>query len=234
MPFDAPNSSPVIHGFDYFPALFLHQGETVSGDAVFPSHARLDGRFLFLLIDVAGHGPQAADIVAEVHLFLQDAVCHNQQPAALLQILNGMLQQTFATTGRFVAGLAVLSDGHGNLIASNAGQPPPWIGQAGVKWQQWAVPGGTVLGVAQPDEEYQEGPAALQVGQQLLVFTDGVSEAGRSHGRLFQGQLQGFLDALPAGLSAGQVVVRLLQALQIHAGAAWPEDDTTLVCLHRR
>jgi serine phosphatase RsbU (regulator of sigma subunit) len=68
----------------------------------------------------------------------------------------------------------------------------------------------------------------------LLAFTDGVTEAGRSHGQLFQGQLHSFLDALPAGLSAGQVVVRLLQALQIHAGAVWPEDDTTLLCLHRR
>lgn len=234
MPFDAINSSPVISGFEYFPALFLHQGETVSGDAVFPSHNRLDGGFLFLLIDVAGHGPQAADIVTEVRLFLQDPICHNQQPAALLQILNGMLQQTFAATARFVAGLAVLIDGRGNLIASNAGQPSPWVGQAGANWQPWDVPGGTFLGVAEPDEEYPEGPAALQLGQQLLVFTDGVPEAGRLHGRMFQGQLQGFLNALPAGLSAGQVVVRLLQALQIQAGAAWPEDDTTVVCLHRR
>jgi sigma-B regulation protein RsbU (phosphoserine phosphatase) len=234
MPFDALDPSPALPGIDYFPALFLHQGETVSGDAIFPSHNRLDGRFLFLLIDVAGHGQPTAGIVAEVHLFLQDPVCHNQQPAALLQVLNGMLQQTFAATGRFVAGLAVLLDGQGNLIASNAGQPLPWIGQPLANWQEWAVPGGTFLGVAQPDEEYQEGPATLQVGEQLLVFTDGVSEAGRSRGVLFHGQLQAFLDALPAGSSAGQAVVRLLQALQIHAGAAWPEDDTTVVCLHRQ
>jgi hypothetical protein len=74
---------------------------------------------------------------------------------------------------------------------------------------------------------------ALQVGQHLLAFTDGVTEAGRGRSQHFEGQLQGFLDALPAGLPAGHVMVRLLQALQIHAGAVWPEDDTTLVCLHR-
>jgi sigma-B regulation protein RsbU (phosphoserine phosphatase) len=234
MPFRLLDSPPVIPGFDYFPALLVYRGETVDGDAVFFSRDRSDGRFLFLLIDVAGHGQPAADVVDEVRLFLQDPVCENQQPGALLQILNGMLQQTFAAIGRFVAALAVLFDVHGNLTASNAGQPEPWIGQSGASWQVWMVPGGTFLGVPEPDEEYQEGPATLQVGQHLLAFTDGVTEAGRSHGQLFQGQLPGFLNALPGGLSAGQVVVRLLQALQIHAGAAWPEDDTTLVCVHRR
>ncbi len=234
MPFRLLDSPLLVPGFDYFPALFLCRGETVDGDAVFPSRDRADGRYLFLLIDVAGHGQPAADVVAEVRLLLQDAACENQQPATLLQILNGMLQQTFAATERFVAALAVLFDGQGNLLGSNAGQPEPWIGQPGATWQPWPVPGGTFLGVAQPDEEYQEGPAALLVGQQLLAWTDGVTEAGRSRGQLFQGQLERFLEALPVGLPAGQVVVRLLQALQVHAGAVWPEDDTTVVCLHRR
>jgi serine phosphatase RsbU (regulator of sigma subunit) len=131
MPFPVPPSLLVIPGFDYFPALFVHQGETVAGDAVFPSTGRSDERFLFLLIDVTGHGQSAADIVAEVGLFLQDPACENQQPGALLQVLNGMLQQTFAATSKFLAALAVLFDVQGNLTASNAGQPVPWIGQAG-------------------------------------------------------------------------------------------------------
>jgi serine phosphatase RsbU (regulator of sigma subunit) len=97
-----------------------------------------------------------------------------------------------------------------------------------------AGPGGTLLGVAQPDEVYQEGQRALGADQQLLAFTDGVTEAGQSLGRQFQGRIQGFLDALPAGLPVGQVVLRLLQALQVHAGAAWPEDDTSVVGVHRR
>jgi serine phosphatase RsbU (regulator of sigma subunit) len=229
--FDAP---PAVPAFDYFPALFLCRGEAVGGDAVFLSCGRADGGLLLLLIDVTGHGQAAADIVAEVRLLLQDPICDNRRPADLLQLLNGMLQHTFAATGRFVAALAVLFDDNGNLTASNAGQPVPWLGQPGAAWQEWAVPGGTFLGVAQPDEAYPEGAAALGVGQHLLAFTDGVTEAGISTGQLYQGQFPGFLQALPGGLAAGQVVVRLLQALQIHAGAAWPEDDTMVVCLQRR
>jgi hypothetical protein len=168
MPFELFNLPLVIPGFDYFSALFLYQGETVDGDSVFPEHDRSDGCFLFLLIDVAGHGQPAADIVTEVRLFLQDPACENQHPAALLQILNGMLQQTFAATTRFVAALAILFDSHGNLTASNAGQPESWIGQPGANWRPWSVLGGTFLGVAEPDEEYPEGPTTLQAGQQTI------------------------------------------------------------------
>src|SRR5262249_1291670 len=162
--------------------------------AVFPSRDRTDGGLLCLLVDVAGHGQPAAAVVADVIQLLQDPLCENQRPSALLQILNGMLQQTFAATCRFVAALAVLVDAKGNRTASNAGQPQPWIGQSGKTWQPGAVPGGTFQGVAQPDEVYQEGTVALQV-----AFTDGVSEAGagRSDRQQFAGRLQGFLDALP-------------------------------------
>jgi hypothetical protein len=46
MPFVAGNSPPVVPGFDYFPALFLHQGESVDGDGVFPrTIAPMDGSF---------------------------------------------------------------------------------------------------------------------------------------------------------------------------------------------
>jgi serine phosphatase RsbU (regulator of sigma subunit) len=244
MPFHPFDSPPPVPSFDFFPALFLCRGEAVNGDAVFPETGRADGRFLFLIIDVAGHGPTAAAIVDEVRLMLQDSACHDQQPADLLQILNGMLQQTFAATMRFVAALAILIDGTGAVIASNAGQPAPWVGQPGGNWQQWAVPGRTFLGVAQPDEAYAEGPVVLAPGQNLLAFTDGVTEAGRWRKDLFAGRIPDFLSSLPAGLSAGQVVVRLLQALQVHAGAdypvtassgaIWPEDDTTVIGLSRR
>jgi len=68
----------------------------------------------------------------------------------------------------------------------------------------------------------------------LLAFTDGITEAGASQGHQFQhGGLGQWLANLPTGLSAQDLVARLLAAVQAHVGTAWPEDDTTVICLSR-
>jgi serine phosphatase RsbU (regulator of sigma subunit) len=238
MPFTTPGPPAFLPGFDFFAALFLYQGEAVGGDAIFTERSRADGKFLFLMVDVAGHGQQAAGIVALIrNQFLSDPICENLSPGRLLGLVNTLLIQAFRALGiddRFVAALAILVDPGGALVASNAGQPAPWIGTPGALWSAWNVPGGPVLGAFHQPAGYPEGLAALQVGQQLLAFTDGVTEAGRSRGARFQfGAPAVFLAGLPAGLSAGELVVWLLQALQVHAGPPWPEDDTTLCCLRR-
>ena len=74
----------------------------------------------------------------------------------------------------------------------------------------------------------------LTVGQQVLAFTDGVTEAGASGGKQFQyGDLTWFLSHLPGGLLVDQVVGQLVRALQSHVTVGWPEDDTTILCLQR-
>jgi serine phosphatase RsbU (regulator of sigma subunit) len=68
----------------------------------------------------------------------------------------------------------------------------------------------------------------------VLAFTDGVTEAGATQGPQFQhGPLQALLAGLPDNLSADEVVARLLAGVQAHAGTAWPEDDTTILCLNQ-
>jgi serine phosphatase RsbU (regulator of sigma subunit) len=233
MPFELLNV-PDVAGHEVIPALLLHQGESVGGDAVFVEVGRHDGGHLFLIVDVCGHGPQAARIVQDLgSAYLPLPVCDNKRPGILLAALNDLLEDEFLDSGRFVAALAVLID-TGGLTAANAGQPDPWIGQPGGAWQAWAVPGGTFLGVAPLGTEYDEVALQLPPESHLLAFTDGVTEAGRGRSDLFaMGHLPAFLAGLPAGLPVGLLVVRLLQALQIHSGQGWPEDDTAVLCLRR-
>jgi len=233
MPFELLNV-PDVAGHEVIPALLLHQGEAVGGDAVFVEVGRQDGGHLFLIVDVCGHGPPAARIVQDLgSLYLPLPRCDNKQPGILLAALNDALQLEFFHSGRFVAALAVLIDA-GGLTAANAGQPDPWIGEPGGTWQAWTVPGGTFLGVAPLGAKYDEEAIQLPADSHFLAFTDGVTEAGRGRSALFaKGHLPAFLAGLPAGLSAGLLVVRLLQALQIHAGQGWPEDDTAVLCVRR-
>jgi serine phosphatase RsbU (regulator of sigma subunit) len=197
---------------------------------------RQDGHLLVLLVDVTGHGHSAAQTVELLeHHLLVDPVCWGLHPADLLTRLNGMLQAEFAFTGRFVTAVVLLVEGEGGtLTGGNAGQPEPQVGQPGAVWQPWHLPGGPPLGILIPDGGYQETSTTLLTGQQLLAYTDGVTEAGALGGNQFQhGPLQRLLASLPAGLSGDQVIARLLQTLQSHVPIAWPEDDTTILCLER-
>src|SRR5262249_47435878 len=151
-----------------------------------------------------------------------------------LDTLHGMLQPVWAATGRWVTALVLLVDGSGGQVTGgNAAQPAPHRGQPGSPWQSWNVGGGPPLGIPAP-EVYAQTAESFSVGEQLLAFTDGVTEAGATRGlSWFQsGPLQAFLQGLPASSPGSVVLACLLQALQTHVVVDWPEDDTTALCLH--
>ncbi len=236
MPFQPLTGALAIGSLAGFPAHFPCHGETVSGDGLFVEIGRRDAGLLFLLVDVMGHGPTAAETIALLERGpLRDPLYEDLQPGDLLTRLNGRLQAEFALTGRFVTALAILAqEQRGDLTGANASQPEPSIRRSGGHWQPWRLPGGLPLGILVPTGGYQETTTTLTSGQQVLAFTDGVTEAGATQGKQFQhGPLQGFLANLPAGLSPDRVVARLVQALQGHVPVGWPEDDTTILCLQR-
>jgi hypothetical protein len=110
MPFQ-PVDVPGTPGYEVFPARLLHQGETVGGDEIFEEVGRDDGRHLFLIVDVCGHGKPGALIVGELRdQYLPQSLCQNNQPAVLLKCLNELLQNEVFTSGLFVVALAVLMD----------------------------------------------------------------------------------------------------------------------------
>lgn len=214
-----------------------HKGETVSGDGVFVETGRQnDPCWHFLLVDVMGHGVQAAQVVIDLqNRLLVSPASQNLRPADLLKELHDALQIQYAVTGRHVAALALLVHPlTGTLVASKAALPEPWIGQPGASWNVWPLPAGRPLGFPFP-ATYSEVMNSLASGQQLLAFSDGVTEAGKAQGCLFEnGPLQSFLGGLAAGLSAGGVIARLMQTLQSYSGIDWPEDDTSVFCLQCR
>ena len=112
-----------------------------------------------------------------------------------------------------------------------------WLGWPGGAWQPWDLPIGPPLGITDPAlPGYAKHSLTLLAGQQLLAFTDGVTEAGKTSvpPSLFQHQMPAFLAALPQAAPADEVVGTLVGALQTRAGASWPEDDTTILSLCRR
>ncbi len=236
MPFRPFAGSHAWSTIEVASAAVPQHGESVSGDGLFVETGRQDGGVMLLLVDVMGHGAAAAAMVATLwNRYLSNPDCQDLRPAELLTKLHGWLEPEWNATQQFVAALALLVNGTGGTAdGANAGLPEPQLGQPGGAWQTWQLPPGPFLGIPLFAPSFQEGRVPLQPDQHLVAFTDGVSEAGRGKSSLFQGRpLQAFLAGQPAGTTPQQVVDELLQALQGHVGAGWPEDDTTIVCVRR-
>jgi serine phosphatase RsbU (regulator of sigma subunit) len=215
------------------------QEPTTGGDGLFLEVRRQDGQFLLLLIDVAGHDLIAAEIGDFLEgLLVSDPQCRDLSPEGLLSRLNVLLQPVWANSQRFVAALALRLDGpNGRIEGNSAGQPAPLVGLTGGLWSAWNVPGGPPLGVPSPTFSYARGDFSLPTREEVLFFTDGVTEAGhQAHGgtQFQHGPLQAFLTGLAPGTPAGALLAGLWEALRQHAGAHWPEEDVTVVALRRR
>jgi sigma-B regulation protein RsbU (phosphoserine phosphatase) len=185
-----------------------------------------DGRFAFVLGDVAGKGPPAALLTAMIQGALAVQVGISALPAALMEHVNKTLirrsiQSRFATVV-----FGVLSK-DGTLVYCNAGHNPPvLLTKSGSRRLET---GGLILGLF-PQATYEEEMMQLEPGESLVVFSDGVTEAWNSAGEDYGEErlLQCLTEAKSAHPEAFLECV-LASVRRFTAGAASTDDVTALV-----
>ncbi len=112
----------------------------------------------------------------------------------------------------------------------NAGHNPPYLvrGHGAQAEIVELSAGGTVLGMF-PDVTYDEAQIALQPGDLLVAFTDGVTEALNPEGEDFgEERLKEFLRGAD-GASAEEVSSRLAARMRDWIDEAEQHDDLTFV-----
>jgi serine phosphatase RsbU (regulator of sigma subunit) len=125
---------------------------------------------------------------------------------------------------------AVLDPAGGTLTWVNAGHEAPFVFGAGGITAHLA-PTGPALGMM-PDMKFEVKTVTLAPGQTLFAFTDGVTEARDSAGRLFS---QERLLALVAegAPSAAALLERVGTEVSAHATGADRSDDITMLAARR-
>ncbi len=190
------------------------------------------GRVGFLLADVCGHGAAAAMLVAVLHSLVTTYTGPVVPPGHLLSYMNDHLSKLSArSAGMFVTAVyAVYDPDHGSLSWSNAGHPPSRLvrGATGVKevlTGERCVPLGIVGGTVYPETEVQLAP-----GDQILMHTDGVTEAKNPDGEMFGvDRLDEVLKPTPG--SARSMIGGVLEALEAFTSGTPPADDYTMLAL---
>jgi serine phosphatase RsbU (regulator of sigma subunit) len=201
----------------------------VGGDFydVFP---RSPAEWAMVVGDVSGKGPEAAAVTALARYTLRAGALDDDAPAKALRRLNVAMRThdesaQFATAA--LAYLATAGDGRITVRLSLAGHPPAMV----VRHDGTVASAGTYGDMLALDDEpaFHESRLLLDPGDVLLLYTDGVTEAGprsRPFGEFGFGELLGTL----AGESP-QAVVDAVEAAVVDAHEGEPRDDIALLAL---
>ena len=224
-----PSSLPEIPGVD-LAARFRPVGEDyrVGGDFydVFESRP---GRWVFVIGDVSGKGPQAAAVTGLARHTIRTAAMHDDGPRHVLTVLNGALRERLSPREVCTvayARLDITEDGFA-LTVSSGGHPLPLLLRRNGTVQELGTHG-LVLG-ASSGLELVESTWTLNPGDCLLLYTDGLTEAYAPLHAPARPDVQSVLGSHAAS-SANEVAEDVYRRM-LDFSPSQPRDDVALVVL---
>ena len=223
-----PSEAPEITGLD----LAGHNApcRTVGGDYYdfFPYEGT---RVAMVLGDVSGKGMPASLLMMGLQARVQALAEEPKNLASVMTTLN-RLTSAKCPANRFITVFFCILDGvTGELIFCNAGHNPPLIIRANGEHEQLQG-GGPVIGIL-PSIEYQEYRNSLEVGDTLVIYSDGVTEAADPLDEEFETERLAEAVRRSRHLPAGQIVEAIKQAVITHAAGAPQSDDITIMIARR-
>jgi serine phosphatase RsbU (regulator of sigma subunit) len=173
-----PTSLPAIPGCDLAVRFHPAQAAELVGGDFYDVFAVSDGRWAIIVGDVCGKGAEAAAVTAMARWTLRSLASWSVGPDEALRFLNrAMLGEDLA--GRFITVaylLLTIENGTARVSLACAGHPPPILVPA-LGDPRLLPSRGTLLGIW-PDIRLQTTELALDHGDTILVYTDGVSDPG--------------------------------------------------------
>ncbi|HEX5852627.1 MAG TPA: SpoIIE family protein phosphatase [Solirubrobacteraceae bacterium] len=186
-------------------------------------------RWLLAIGDVCGKGPRAAGVTALARHTLRTAAMLGQAPAGMLATLHAALSDQPPGADLCTVCMIVLErrPTHARLTVALAGHPQPLLIDAEGNATRLGTPG-TLLGVVDPIEIH-EVQTDMQEGETLLLYTDGLPEAGRAGEQLGEERLLELCAQAPK-LSAASLLEFIERAAVDHAKGTL-RDDIALMAL---
>ena len=223
-----PKELPELAG--WLVAAYWQPAQAVSGD--FYDFINLpDGNLGIVEADVTGKGVPAALVMASARGILRVAAEQDPtSPGKVLAHVNELLCPDIPPSMFVTCLYGVLNPHTGRFVFANAGHnlPAKCTVDAVVELRATGMPLGLLPGMT-----YDEYEGTLELGESLLIYSDGLVEAHNPQGEMF-----GFprLRTMACGLGSGaELIEHLRGALADFTGPGWEqEDDVTFVTLERK
>jgi sigma-B regulation protein RsbU (phosphoserine phosphatase) len=211
-------------------AAFSRPATIVSGD-YFDFYQFRGGAYGLLIADVVGHGMAASLIMANLQASLRILVPDHDAPNDVMSRLNQLFYHNINMTSFVSMFLAQFDRQTNGLSYCNAGHNPPLLYRSqanGQKRFMWLHPTGAAVGLAEA-QKFGTKSIALEPGDLLLLYTDGVTESMNSDQEEFGTDrlVEAVLQCTHG--SAQDVVQRLRDCLLEFRQGRPLADDTTIV-----
>jgi sigma-B regulation protein RsbU (phosphoserine phosphatase) len=217
---------PKRAGLDIF--AILHSAREVGGDLY--DFTLLDENHLYISIgDVSGKGVPASLFMAVGKTLLKSTIQSLRDPAKALIHVNNELAEGNESCMFITLFCGILNLETNELIYSNAGHNPPLLVKKGKP--EFLPDACTPPLAAMEDIEFKNESMFIEDGMQLLLYTDGVTEAMNKDDVLFdETRLVQVVSEVPAR-TAEKRISTVLKAIRKFADGAVQYDDITMLCI---
>jgi len=224
-----PKKLPEVAGFHLVG--YYQSARQVGGD-FYDAFVTREGGLLLAIADVMGKGVPAAMFAAIFRSQLRASAEGATSPGAMLTWLNRSLFADLDQVEMFITAQLVYLDPRERTIQLSAAGHPPMLMAGGDGRIQAVENSGMPLGVM-PDTVYTERTVTLPAGANLLLFTDGLTEARDREGKLlWLGPLEKCLaQAAKNAQPAEQTRAALIALVETHQNGVPPGDDQTFLLL---
>lgn len=222
-----PRECPQVVGYEF--AHYYRAAQMVGGDA-YIYHVLPDRRVLVAVADASGKGLSASLRIAEFISEVRHCISTASSLKAAMEYLNKRICQADDEFVTFC--LAVLDPIRHTLSIANAGHPYPLIRWAGGKVAPLGRERNSFpLGMLN-DAQFHPFTVTLEIGDELILFTDGITEAFDRSGNLYgMERLQVALAAATG--SAALQAEQLIGNVDAFQQGRKQSDDQCLVIVRR-
>jgi phosphoserine phosphatase RsbU/P len=193
---------------------------------------RDDGRLVIALGDVSGKGTAAALLMSSLHASIHAQSGSHDSLVSTISAVNRYLADNIPPNRFVTLFYAELDPETGALSFLNAGHNPPLIVHSAGTVEQLAS-GGLPLGI-KPNAEFREGRTQMQMGDVLVIYSDGVTEAASPSGEEFGSTRLYEVVSRNIDASAAGIRDRIESALTKFSQGTQAADDITLVIVKRQ
>ena len=219
-----PSTLPVVHGYSC--AATSIPSKHVGGD--YYDFIRLsDGRLIIAIADVSGKGMPASLLMANVQAALRVLAPLNMRLEELVTRINAIVYHN-TSPDKFVTFFGAIFDPKDSSFTYiNAGHNPPFVVRSDGSIEELNE-GGIILGIVEDAPPYNSGSFRLHIGDTVVMYTDGVSEAmNHDNDEFGEDQLKD-IAVYTRHMDASAILETIVLAVQKHANDAPQSDDITL------